>query len=214
MTLAVLLTIEEANRRYGATLLVALLVAGFLMWWAHRPVKVRTPREAGPGLLAGLGALLADNLAARYQARGAPSRPPRGRPGRRTWRQQAPGRALPGGGPLLAMPAPARPLSEEYKAYIGGRLDGLTGDWGGWRWPAKRRTIMGWWRERVGDRCQLGLVCGGTAKATQLDHVDYSEFRRETPRTCAPVCAPCHQRRTALARQGIDAWAWRVRSGR
>jgi hypothetical protein len=214
--LAVLATIEDANARYGPILLPALVAVGFLLWWAHRPVKVRPPREAGPGIFSGLGRLLADNLAARAATRAGPGT--RRPPARGTWRLQAPGRALPGGRRFAAMPAPARPLSDRYRAYIAGQVPGDSGDWGGWTWPEKRRAIMAWYRQRFGPNCLLGVVCGGTARATQLDHrgrsaglaSDYAELFRETPASVAPVCRDCHDRRTALARQGIDAWTWRV----
>lgn len=198
----------------GAFPAAAIAVAALLVWLAGRPVRPRP--------LVG------------------PPRPPRSwrlRPGRwlgRDWPaevgtpplvhrsvlRQAPldaGRGLQGAG-RPAMPAPSRPLSQRYHDYIAGHLDGDSGDWGGWRWPEKRRTILAWWAARYGDRCLLGIVCGGAAKATQLDHCgkaagdasDYSELFRETPRTCRPVCKECHVRRTTMQRQGVDAWAWSV----
>lgn len=191
---------------------LALAVIAVALWLANRPVRPRPlvgpPREPGAWRLRP-GRWLDHDRPGQVPTLGP--QPPA------VWRQAGldarPG--LPGAG-RPQMPAPVRPLSPRYQAYMDGLEAGDSGAWGGWFWPEKRRGILDWYisHQETGGRCLLGLVCGGQAPATQLDHCgraagyksDYAELFRETPRTVRPVCRDCHVRRTELQRQGIDAW--------
>lgn len=178
-----------------------------------RPPRPRLAREApGPGLGFRLRRMV-------WLPGGGPAPEP---PPLAAWRQGRfdAGRPAIGHRSQPAMPRPSRPLSERYRAYIAGEVPGDDPGWGGWYWPQKRAAILAWYARQfgTGGRCLLGIVCGGQAPATQLDHcgrargfkTDYVELFHETPASTAPTCRDCHVRRTELQRQGVDAWRWAV----
>ena len=220
MTLA---TLQQANDRYGATLLACAVVVGVLVWAAHRPVRARPVREPRPPidwsalawrvrrLIWMPGARPDHDVAAGPWA----IRPP---PVRRRLADDA-SRPLQVVGASRPQVAPRRPHSAFYDLYLADRVPSpSTGRF----WSQTRADIMGQNRRRNGGRCLLGIVCGGQAQANQLDHCaqavgcrnDYDRLGRETLADCRPVCDPCHERRTQMQRQGINAWLWQARYAR
>lgn len=186
--------------------LVGLLALSALFWlppllrWSDQPRRPREPR-AWRRLLWAPGA-------------GVPGSQPAPPPAIRRQRRVDAGWALPGRGTRAVMPRPAQPHSAFYDAYI---RHGARSPYTGLTWQQTREHLLDLNVASHGGRCQLGIVCGGLAAGTQLDHCarsagwphDYSRLGQEGPTDCRPVCRDCHVRREQLKRQGADAWQWR-----
>jgi hypothetical protein len=189
---------------------LAVAVIAVVVWLANRPVRPRP--LVGPPHQPRAWRLRPGRQLDHDQPR--PVRTPQAPP-RAPWRQGGldASRAVVGAA-RPQMPAPARPLSPRYMAYMDGVEAGDSSGWGGWTWPEKREAILAWYARRTGGACLLALPGYCTGQATQLDHCgraagddyDYSELFKETPRTVRPVCRGCHVRREELKGQGIDAW--------
>jgi hypothetical protein len=205
-------TLDAANRAYGRPLATAAAVAAVLVWLANRPVRPRplVTSARAPVDWAGWRWRLRRLvwLPGGGQAPPAPPAPP--------WRQAAldaaPARgSLLGRGGRPALMPPGRAHSALYDAYVKG---GQPSPYTGRTWAQTKAVLWPEHRRRFGPGCQLGLVCGGLAAASELDHCakaagwphDYSRLGMESVHDTAGVCHDCHVRRTSLQRQHVNAW--------
>lgn len=113
---------------------------------------------------------------------------------------------------------PPRGHSRFYDAYIHNRVPGHDGRT---FWRERRAEILAENRIGNGGLCQGGFVCGGRSFATQVDHAamlagyrtDYDRLGDESSATTRCLCAPCHDYRTKLQRQGTNAYFHHWRTG-